>query len=141
MDGMSAWSGPERDPETPTPTQGEYGTGGIIDGAVQGHGGAAGLEPGKGAGVDLDQLPHPALSRPAVSVLPRPAVVLRRQAQGAAPAADQFAADAEALHLAQFLGGVAVIEVLVAGVQQGVDLRRDRRGQAARRQPRGRTLA
>ncbi len=115
--------------------QGEYGTGGIIDGAVQGHGGAAGLEPGKGAGIDLDQLPHPGLWRPAVSVLPRPAAVLRRQAQGAAPAADQFAADAEALHLAQLLGGVAVIEVLVAGVQQGVDLRRDRRRQAARRRP------
>ena len=83
--------------------QGEDGAGGIIDGAVQGHGGAAGLEPGKGAGVDLDQLPHPGRWRPAVSVLPRPAAVLRRQAQGAASAADQFAADAEALHLAQLL--------------------------------------
>ncbi len=91
--------------------QGEDRTGGIIDGAVQGHGGAPGLKPGKGAGVDLDQLPHPGLGRPAVSVLPRPAAVLRRQAQGAAPPADQFAADAQALHLAQLLGSVAVIEV------------------------------
>jgi hypothetical protein len=115
--------------------QSEHGTGGIIDGAVQGHGRAAVREPGKGAGVDLDELPHPGLWRPAVSVLPRPAAVLRRQAQGAAPPADQFAADAEALHLAQLLSGVAVIEVLVAGLQQGVDLRRDRRRQAARRRP------
>jgi len=89
----------------------------------------------KGAAVDLDQLPPARLGRAPVAMLLGAPAVLGGQAQGAPPLADRFAADAQALHLAEFLRGVAVIEVLVAGLEQGVDLRADAPGQAGRGGP------
>ena len=115
--------------------QGQHGVGGVVDGAMQGHRRPAGAEPGKGTGIDLDELPHARLRRAAMPMHPGPPPVLGGQAQGPASPPHQFAADAQALHLAQLLGGVAVIEILVAGSQQGVDLRRHRLRQAARGRP------
>jgi hypothetical protein len=115
--------------------QGQHGVGRVVDGAVQGHRGPAGAEPGKRTGIDLDELPHAGLRRAAMPMPPGPPPVLGGQAQGPASTPHQFAADAQAFHLAQLLGGVAVIEVLVAGLQQGVDLGSHRLRQTARGRP------
>lgn len=115
--------------------QGQHGAGGVIDRAQQGHRGAAPLEPIKGTAVDLDELAEARFGRAPLAMLLGAPPVLGGQAQSAPPLADRFATDAEALLLEQLLGGVAVVEALVAGLQQRVDLRADAARQAGRRGP------
>ena len=122
-----------------TEVQGEHGAGGVVDGAVQGHLGAARLEPGKGAAVQLHEGAHPSLRGAARPVLAGTPPVLGRQPEGPADAADRGAAEPEPLELPQLLGDVAVVDVMVTSI--GATWRRgpDRvRASGGRRGPRPR---
>ena len=76
-----------------TEVQGQHGVGRVVDGAVQAHRGPAGAEPGKGTGIDLDELPQARLRRAAMPMHAGPPPVLGGQAQGAAPPPHGLAAD------------------------------------------------
>ena len=98
--------------------QGEDRAGGIVDRAVEGHGRAAAFEPVMGAAVELDEGAHPGFRGPAGPVLARAAAVLGRQVQGATDSPHGGAADAEALDLVQFLGGMTIIDIDVGGLEE-----------------------
>ena len=97
--------------------EGHDGARRIVDGAEEEDAGA-GAEPVELAAVHQHEGAQAGTARAAGAVLRRPAPALGRQAQGPAKPADGTAADGQALELAEVLGGVAVIEVPVGGLDQ-----------------------
>ena len=82
----------------------EDGAGGIVDGAEQEQG-CPRAQPVERAAVDEDEATHGRVPGAAGAVLGGPAAPLRGQAEGPPEPADGFAADREALDLAELLGG------------------------------------
>jgi hypothetical protein len=74
---------------------------GVIDGAVQAHRGAAALEPGEGAGIELHEGAHAGAGLAAGAILPGSAAALGGPPQGLAQPADRGAADGQPLDLPQ----------------------------------------
>ncbi len=87
----------------------EDGPRGIVDGAEQAQG--RGAEPIEHAPVDEDEGPAGGPPGAAGAVLRGAATALGGQAEAPTKPTDGTATDAQALDLAQLLGGVAVIEV------------------------------
>ena len=112
-----------------TEPQGERGGGRIIDHPMQGRQGAAVLEPGERAGVELGQLAERRLAgAPAAMLGGRPSARGRapeRQAEGA----HRGATDGEVVDLAQLLGEMDVIEAGVGRGHEPSDLLARLRGQ------------
>src|SRR5262249_18640281 len=75
-------------------------------------------EPGEGTGVELHEGAHLGCRDAPGTDRPAPAAALGGQAEGAAEPADRAAAEADAFHPAPLLGGGAVVEVGVRGLQQ-----------------------
>ena len=96
---------------------GHDGARGVVDGAEQEERGA-GAEPVELAAVDEDEAPHRRAARAPGPVLGGPAAPLGGLAEGPAQPADGAPANAQALHVAELLGAVAVIEVAVRGLDQ-----------------------
>jgi hypothetical protein len=101
--------------------EGQDGARGVVDRAVEGHRGAPVFEPGMRAAVELDEGAHTGFRGSAGAVLAGAAAVLGREVQGPADPPDGGPADAQALDLAELLGGVAVIDIMVGGLQKGGD--------------------
>jgi hypothetical protein len=98
--------------------EGQAGAGGVVDGPVQGEQGPTVLEPGEGARVELHEGAPLGFRGAASADLAPPPAALGGQAKGATEAPDRAAADWEALHLAQLLGGMAIVEARVRVLQQ-----------------------
>lgn len=102
--------------------------------AEQGEG-LAGPQPVERAAVVEDEGPLAGPAGAAGAVLPGAAGALGRQAPRPPEAAEGGAADGEALDLAELLGGMAVIEVLVGGLDERPHPLAARDGQRPRRGP------
>jgi hypothetical protein len=103
---------------------------------MQRQGGAAVLQPGEGAGVELDEGAHLRLRDAPHAGAPGATLPLSGLAEGPAEPAHGAAAEAQALDLLELLGGVAVVQSGVGGPQQ-----RGRPGPERRAQPPGRRPA
>jgi hypothetical protein len=84
---------------------------------MQRQGGAAVLQPGKGAGVELDEGAHLRLREAPHAGATGAAAALGRLAEGPAEPAHRAAAQAQARHFLELLGGVAVVQPVVGGLQ------------------------
>ena len=112
--------------------QGEHRAGGVIDGAEQGHGRAASLQPVEGTAIDLDDTARGGFTPPALAVGPGAAAARGGPPEGAAEPADRGPADRQAVLLAEFLGEVRIIEARVDRGQERGDLLAHGAGQPLR---------
>jgi hypothetical protein len=110
---------------------------GVVDGAEQRHCGAAILEPGELTAIEQNEGAHARGRRAAAAVLPGAPAVFGWLAEGPADPSHGGPADRQTFDLPEFLGGVAVIDVAVDGLQQ----RRHPGAQRAAQGPRGRLAA
>ena len=106
---MQVLGGPE--------VEGEEGAGGVIDRAKQEQR-RVGAEPVELAAVDEDEAAHGRAARAAGAVLRGPAPALGWPPLRPSQPADRAPADRQALDLAELLGGVAVIELAIGGLDQ-----------------------
>ncbi len=113
----------------PPEPQGERLRGGVINQAMEHGRGAAVLEPGEGAGVELGELTDRDFPGPPAAVLGGAAPTLGRLPTGSAEVPHRGSAHGEPMHLLQFLGQVDVVEAGIGRGHQRGDLVPGLRGQ------------